>query len=285
VRLSAKTSLGSADVLLRDGVATSVTSLPHPIRGRETTGNVSPDDLALACDAWSYGLLTFYGADKYRVTFDELLAQPNTLRAARRVTDAGRELVYVDLSHKRARQEIWFDPDKNYLVKKLILSVDQPPAKERVESVVVKYLEASAGVFFPEQVESRWSEGSESGAVQTAKFTNIVINHPIAPETFSLRFPAGILVLDGIQGKVMKTDSNGMPTLRATDSGGEPLKLTTVSPIRASAGSGSDMRPTESERRPWTDWLLPVSVAVVCISGALWLAKKVRSLSGRAGDS
>jgi hypothetical protein len=281
LRATTKSEKGLQNVLVRDGITSSFSDEPHPERGRVTGGSITTKNVPIKCDPWSFGLLTFYGADHYRVTFDDLLAQPHTLHAVRKISEGGHPLIYVDLSHKRARHEIWFDPQKNYLVSKLRSHLlDVPTMKSCDESTVVSYSEPTPGIFFPERVDSRSIEGRK--ADRSVIFTDIVINQPLPPEAFDFHFPPGIVVADQIEGKMRQTDSDGRPILPVVDSSGRERPLATIGPIASSADSPEPVRlPTRVEPRPWTDWLFYVSALAVACLGIVWIGRKTRSMLAR----
>jgi hypothetical protein len=113
-----------------------------------------------------------------------------------------------------------------------------------------------------------------------AVFSNIQINKPVPGSIFNLRFPAGILVTDLLQGKMFKTDVNGEPTLPGTNQKGKELTLTTAPPFPITQDGDQTPSVTTEEPRSWTRWLFPAALVFFTLAGILWVIRRWRKPAG-----
>jgi hypothetical protein len=278
VRSQSRTQTSTSDVLVVGSRQTSITRGPSPRRGSETSGAIANAGGPLECDPWSDGLFTFFGQKRFRVTFSQLLSEPHRLHSVKNVKIDGRDLVYVSLSHDRARFEWWFDPQVNYLVRKMAGELNaREAAGQKTEHVVSKFREAAPGIFFPERVERRFYKDGKQISLSIAAFTEIQVNPSLPQGIFELRFPPGIMVADQIQGKMFKTDDLGRAILPALDpKTGKPLTLGTGEMVPGAEGEDGSNRVTEEEPRPWTRWLFPMSLGTLAVAGVLFVITKWR---------
>jgi hypothetical protein len=278
IRCQSRSGKTTSDVLVVGSRRTSTDRVPLHAGGSDTSGSISDArQVPISCEPWSYGLLTFYGRTTFRVTLTELLADVHRVHSVARVEVDGRALVYLDVSHDRARYEMWFDPDVNYLVRKMTFRLAGSGAEgQRSEFAVSSFKEPAPGIFFPERVEAiSYKEGKRKSS-SVAKFSGIQINRPLPQGIFDLKFPPGIFVSDIVQGTVSKSDENGQPTLPALDKEGKPLRLATGAIVPSADSEDSGNRVTQEEPRPWTRWLFPIALGFIGLAGALWLIKKWR---------
>lgn len=257
------------DLVLKDSVVRSVVTRLEP-KGPRKVATIMRDDRRplCPCDAWYCGLLALPGPTKAVtiLTLDELLKQPHELHRVARETDAGQELIYLKLSHARADLEIWFDPKVNYLVRKLVISFDDPqPKSGRRESRVVRFKEAAPAVYFPEEVESVvTSNGVRSDRIQRVTFSHILVNRPLPADAFDWFFPDGVTLNDLIEGKQFKADRAGNPIGASK----------TIPQITAVPVSSKQVTETREEPKPITRWLVPASAGILVLAGTLWLFRK-----------
>jgi hypothetical protein len=222
------------------------------------------------CDPWSLGLLTFSVESRGPLRFDELAGTAFQVRQIQRETEGGHEVVVVDLRHPKATHKLVFDPRVNYLLRKQTsLPVDDASGKGFTQTAEVLNFYEEAGVFFPQRIRFQTYEGDKLRSMREVVLADIRINHPLAPETFRLKLPAGGEFHDLIQGKVFTVDANGQ-----VNGAGRDLP---IPPPPAGASSG---RETSSEPVSWTAWLLPISVVVLLLAGCMWLAGRYRRRSG-----
>ncbi|HZU37793.1 MAG TPA: DUF1573 domain-containing protein, partial [Gemmataceae bacterium] len=162
-------------------------------------------------DVWRLALLSFADPHHAQVTLDELLRKAHKSRRVRRVERWGHAVLCLEVvTDENALIEVWFDPQYNYLARKMTTSADWGQGKlHGYDQEVGRFIEVRPGCYFPERVESRYTiEGRLLGRGE-AKFTEIQINQPIAAEIFHFRFPAGTEVLDTIQSKLYTATGSG----------------------------------------------------------------------------
>jgi hypothetical protein len=260
--------LGKTDSVVKDHQLTKVTG---------TEGRISTDAVPLDGDVWSMALLSFYGRERFRVSFDELVMESHTLHSVKTVKENGKELACVSIGHDRASFEILFDPEVNYLVKKMKMHYPGPGPAFDGEEVVTQFAEPHAGIFFPARVERNgtYSDGNRWDEVVT--FSDIRINESLAPDVFDFRFPPNILVWDFIHQKANRTDQDGQPVLPGVDDSGREAVIGAAAPpiVPILPGNGN-MRATTDEPPAGTRWLLPLSLFFLFCAACIWIARKWR---------
>lgn len=276
VRCQGESKTTKSDVLVQGERYKCLSKYPFLQGEQETAGVIGTTNVPICCDAWSYGLLTFYGRDRFRVSLTELLSQPHKLHAVRMVEENGQQLAYLDLTHDRARLEIWFDPQVNYLARKVRLHSGKSGSEKVTEQFISQFKEAAPGIFFPERIESNTVQDGAKKASWHAVFSNIQINKPVPADIFNLRFPPGILVSDLIRGKMLQTDANGEPTLPATNQQGKELSLAQAPPFSITQDRGEGPSVTKEEPRSWTRWLFPAALIFFALAGILWCIRRWR---------
>ena len=140
------------------------------------------------CDVWALSLLTFLSPQGGWVTLDELMNGQYKVNAVKRRTEGDRELIYINLENEKKRLEIWFDPQVNYLARKMYIT-SLTRVKTRGESEVVRFKEAEPGIYFPEQVETRGYHENNLTGITTKTFSDIRINQPLRSGVFQLAIP------------------------------------------------------------------------------------------------
>jgi len=273
VRSKWKKNHTSYDYLLRDSVIKALTKGRSPDGRERIVASITraTGQRLGECDVWNLALMTVASSQEGAVlTFDELLTKPYTLHRVERQENGHRQLILVDLSFERAHLEIWFDPQINYLVRKEIVTVPLGRGKLlkqlRQENQVTQVKEVLPGIFFPEKMESQVYVDNQLVSTQLATFSDIRVNHPLPADTFQLRFPRGVQLVNQIQGKEYKSDENG-------DSIGSSRPLASIPPL---VSSGNDQEVTEDEQKPLATWILLASVGILVIAGCLWLYRKRR---------
>jgi hypothetical protein len=245
---------------------------------RSPAGNIIPDtgNVGGISNPWSNALFQFMNIDTPAtkpvrpVPFSDLVADNKTKRAER-VRDGQDEAVVVELEKGRLVREFWFDPRRNYLIKKLVAKSDQGEATWEV----VGFKEAAPGVYFPEAMVIKAYKAGALQSTRTATFADIRVNMTIPESTFRLDFPPNIEVHDLIQGKKFITDASGRPSGAGVDlphpppptSPGHPVVPRTV---------------TKSEPTHWTAWVLPASAGILAVGGGAWGVRRWRTRGERA---
>ena len=163
-------------------------------------------------DVWELALCSLPGP---AVTFSHLLDTGGKIESAHLSHEPGGELAYLDVSlespPKTLRCEIWADPSKNYLVRRVVSHVTMEGAagKGRLEGEVTSFREVKPGVFFPESMELRiFHKGQEINRMVT-RLTSIHINEPLPMSVFKMSFPPGTVVSDQVRGTTFRIDQEG----------------------------------------------------------------------------
>jgi hypothetical protein len=266
------------DTLVRDGVVKQYESYPWRKGESARHGLIGVRDQPFSCNPWAYGLLTFPGQTKYRVPLDELLTDAHRVQSVRRDTRDGRALIHLDLSHDRARLDIWFDPAVNYLAR-IVRVRAEPPAGGPIDSVatVTEFREVAPGIYFPTRVHQQSTTGGDAKSDKwAATFTDITVNKPLPPDSLTLRFPPGIMVSDLVRNGVFRTDERGEPTLPALNSRGVRYTLGTSPPVPSDYQHLVPQPASVSleEPRSLTRWLLPAGLVLVAVGVLLKVARR-----------
>lgn len=97
----------------------------------------------------------------------------------------------------------WLDPKAGLLLRR----VDQDLAAKRDRKAIHNTLEVTGfesyglGAYFPEGVKGRLTEGGRTMSYRY-EFEVTSINKPLPPDTFTIRFPDGLHVVDSASGKI-----------------------------------------------------------------------------------
>lgn len=92
--------------------------------------------------------------------------------------------------------------------------------------------------------------------------------------TFDFKFRHGIYLTDRIEGKVYKVDVTGKPI-------GEKRPMLVAAPIPVSPDAPANSPRAETREEPGRSgwWLLPASMTILGVSGALLLVRRWRNRS------
>jgi hypothetical protein len=258
------------DMVVRNGQGLCLRSggpLAAPILSRET---LRPVD-GVGGDMWQYLLFSHCGWNPpsfYPLT--DILDHPYTLNRAERAV--GGE-IYVDLRHAGVkRQEFWFDPKVNYLVRKSVLT-PAADADLRWEHDVIAFSEAAPGVFVPTTVETRlFIKGNRVAVVRTT-LTDLKVNHDLPAAALRVPGVAGRSCLDLDRDSRYEVDADGNRV------GPETLvKVTRIAPPATDgSGDGPPARPVPSrEPTPWWVWVLSASGVVLAAGLGLAAIRRLR---------
>ncbi len=232
-------------------------------------------------DVWFLALihLTLVGVPQRPLSLTELLEAPHEVHQIKRVTEEGRELVYLDFSDDQSRFELWFDPATNYLIRKKVVHLRFHSA-QWWRDVVVRFKETAPAIYFPEHVVREQYYGDKLNLKTVIAFTDIQVNQSLPTGTFQLRFPHGVVVQDSIQGKYYRADAEGREIGPAFDENGKVMVFNQERPLPAGYPSDGPFTSTPHEPGSWTAWILPASLTVLALAGALWWLRRRRSASG-----
>lgn len=226
-------------------------------------------------DVWRQALFTLTAPGlRAPMPLSELLSKhPKLLRDAARKHENGRDYVVLQFANERAKVEYWFDSGVNFLVSRYRGESSEPAAggttsRAELHIDVTRFEEPVRGIYFPACVQHRYFWNGELKERKDIDLSELRINSAQSPEVFAFRFPAGTLVQDLIEGKEYRVGADGKPT-------GVIRELPDRSPPPTSAAGVRS--PSLAEATPWTAWLLPGSMATLCLAGGFWLKRRWRS--------
>jgi hypothetical protein len=198
------------------------------------------------------------------ITFDQFAgSHQKELRSIRRLTEGGVTLIAVEFKLPNWTCTMFLDPAANYMVRK---AWTQNDAEDGYHSgaEVTRFRQATPGVYFPEEVISKRRNAGRDQPDEIHTFRNVVVNQPIPASTFDLKFRHGIQVRDRIEGKKYPVNEAGIPIGPKV-----PLAATVVTPIDTQPRSATQQEPRSAG---W--WVLPTSVGLLCVAGALWYVRR-----------
>ena len=266
----------TTDSSFRDGVTKLYTNNLSQ-GGKARSGQITTKDMAYSCDAWSYGLLSYYGRDRFRVGLRELIGSEGTRASATHVNKDGRRLVRIDVSHARADLQIWLDPSVNYLARYVKTKTKPQFGMSDGLATVDSFQEVAPGVFFPVKVHCEIITGEErkkSGWV--AELADVKINHAIAEKDLEVRFPQNLLVGDEIRNGVFRTNADGIPSQQAVNSEGRKLILSSGPPVPIADPDAQIASVTKEEPLPRSRWILRAAIALLALAVVLSVARRIR---------
>jgi hypothetical protein len=267
------------DVLVKDGRVVSMSNTDDPRKHPKARAHISAyRGLPVGnADPMFHGLLKLV-ADAQKgaglVCFDDFMSyKPHTLRRAERVSEGSRELIVLKLEFAPdSWAEYYFDPAVNHLLRKIKSShvVGTGPSAFTMDgsTEVLRFREGAPGVFFPEEVVyNRVGNGKPLGTERFV-FRDLRVNQPLPPGALDVDPPKDAMIDDAIQGKRYNVGADGKQV-------GESQPLAMPGPPL-----GAVLRTeTREEPRSWSAWILPASLGLLGVAGALWLVRKWR---GRA---
>jgi hypothetical protein len=99
----------------------------------------------------------------------------------------------------------------------------------------------------------------------------ISINQPLPADIFRLRYPNGIFLTDSIRGTSYRVDPEGNPLSGEVPLGRNPPPSTVES---AKPEHNSE---TTEEPRPWSRWIIPISICLILVGLALAVRRRMKS--------
>ncbi len=257
------------EILVRDGKVWTLNSIAHNDHSASRLLSVGQYVSLSRGDVYHFALLTHWGGkDTMRCfTLNEILNKPHRIQAAKRVKESDRDLVYVQLSALRGVHEFWFDPAVNYLVrKKTWTSIDNPRFNH--EENVLKFFEASQGIYFPTEIELVHHEPDITHPAIRRKITELRINHSIPPDRMRLPNIKGLNCYDGDRHVTYTVDENG------TRTGPEKPEQVKSEPTKGMTQSLAPIPPS-SEPISLSHWILAFSCLGLICAG-IWRWRRSR---------
>ncbi|MFO0807891.1 MAG: hypothetical protein U0746_04640 [Gemmataceae bacterium] len=255
------------DIACRNGDVRSLSPAVWSGGRQSLTGTISRSKGFFGySDVWLTALFTHFGMNGQVYSLDELLAGPHKLRSAAEVTVDGRQLTYLDIQTGEIRNELWFDPSVNYLVRKRLVT-DSSHGQSRGGAEVRGFTEVSPGLYFPSEVRLIvvGRDGHETPSTYGTSFRDIKVNLGVPDSTFSLAFPEGTRVIDGIQGREFRVGSGGKL---------EPDNSKQVTTTLLTSIPPAEPTPVTERGNGFASWLTPVSVAVLLVGISFALIRR-----------
>jgi hypothetical protein len=190
---------------------TVIKSLEHEKDRRMAAGGIHPltKQNLTDCDAYAQALFRLPLPNTIiSVPLDQLLNDATRLGRAEKRTIEGREQIVlhfesekpylIDLKWKVA---VILDASVNHLVRRVTYehTSEKNGAKLVRDHRVVDFHEVAPSIFFPAKAVCEVAENGKLRTRQEVTFTDVVINRPLAPNTFAFRFPYGLLIGDSIR--------------------------------------------------------------------------------------
>lgn len=244
----------------------------------EQTGRFNP---------YGSGLLKLFGPKGWPLTLEKILSQPHKIKGVARQPLDGHDCVVVKMSFELDGQstgifEIWFDPQVNYLARRLTGEFTGAPNQPmaRRESQVLKFVEAAPGIHFPAEAETKFIAGKKVTHHEVVSFTDIRINQLLPADIFELPIPPNTTVLDAIADRQYKLDASGkvfgpshplekrMPGVSGKS--GQAPGIAASPPVVA-------LTATTKEPEPITRWVLYGLLLVLAIAGSIWYVRRLRA--------
>jgi hypothetical protein len=161
-------------------------------------------------EMWQYLLFSHWGwvppPGVSFYTLEEILQHRHVLHGAERLPSGQ---IRVELSHDGVkRQEFWFDPKVNYLVRKCVW-VPAGDATLRWEHEVITFAESAPGVFVPTTVEVRcFVKGKQEAVIRTV-ISELKVNHALPADALRIPGIAGMNCIDLNRHMEYKVDAEG----------------------------------------------------------------------------
>ena len=266
VRIHSQKDNTIEDILVESSKVTSIVK-ERTSRGESARASVFRVNQPLAtCDVWRMALFTFFGPEGGWITLDELLKSQSKLKTIKRQSESGKELIYIDLDHDKAKVEIWLDSHVNYLARKMRITMNLPGSRVWGEHEILRFKEVVDGIFFPEEIEARSYTDNKLDGTTFTTISDVKINQPLGQDVFKLRYPAGVQIMDTIEGKMYIANQEGRPIGTVKN-----MQVVRTPPLPVDGGSQTA---TEFEPKSLTRWILPASFGLVIVGGAIWFIQR-----------
>lgn len=206
------------------------------------------------------------------MSLEDLLDGPHELNRIERREEDGRELIYLELTHSKARLELWFDPSVKYLVRKSISHfrggwTDTPAHRK----TATRFEEIVPGIYFPAEVIAEDVNSELDSHVLTYSFEDLQVNHAIPANVFKMEFPPNTLVRNLIEHTTYRVDAQG--SLHEETN----RQMVDVPPVPL------ENRPsvTREEPQPGSRWILRVSALIFMVGVGAWVIRLYRRVKVR----
>jgi len=158
----------------------------------------------------------------------------------------------------------------NYLIRKVVRSRSGGRFTDIEE--VTQFKNCGKGIFFPEKVSGRAGLRGEPFESQSETLLSAIeVNAKLPPEVFRLRYPDGIMLTDAVRGTMYKVNSDGQPLTAEKPLGSVPP------PVPSQAAGPESGAETSEEPSDISRWILPISVGLIVVAGALAAYRRWKS--------
>lgn len=169
---------------------------------------IGPSDDAEAawCNFWARSL--FVLIDSPMTWVSDAIALPENVKGVKTEQLGDVEVYRVDVASDTLGQgSIWFDPAKNFLVRKIAVSYPRNPNFAGFEKEAIDFQEPKPGIWLAKTVEMRVFKRNPTTPDQkvlwrkhVTVFEEMVVNEPLNAAAFVLSFPEGTQVRDLLEG-------------------------------------------------------------------------------------
>lgn len=215
-----------------------------------------PEGITHVATAW--GLALMDRPDYFR-------ARVNAENVSEAISDTleGQRCYRVTILTDGAREDVWFDIKKNFLLRQRIVYPHPGNIAVFHRYKVTQFSEDKPGAFFPASVHYEIMNNGKVDQSHKMLFRDVKINDPIDPAKLTLRFPTGTHVTDTRKGIAYTVDENEQP-------------VGAVEHVAKSSERGSEvLMPTGLESRSYrTYWIVGGVVAAIAVSTAVYFRRR-----------
>lgn len=277
VRISNGDPKRAVDDYLMDGseIRQLGRSAPDP-RGRRgyVASRKPPSDFFCECDLEREMLFTIPGPNGGQYDLDQFLRFAKETPKASRSDLGGNECIRVRMAFDTTtglatEVTLWFDLERNYLVRKLEASYPGDTSRGEVE--ILEFLEAVPGVYVPVKCRRRSFRGRKLQQERVTTLEDLHVNGRIPRGIFDLpSVPAGTILKDWIKGESYAINQDWHRIGPAT-----PLSRITSAGL-ADAGPAEYRTQSTSAARPLSSWILPLALVLAVGAGAACVYRRYR---------
>lgn len=257
VRMREEYAEGQTDWLLKNGVSyASSKSTGDAGQAGYAAGNRRAERASHVLDVWAHAL---FSLDRLPI-HEYFTKYRDRLSVTAEVLD-GAKCVVVTADHRpqKCKLQFWLDPAINHLVRAIRTIEDDGSV---FESVITRFREHHAGVYFPERGITRYQPAPGKNQRPWEQESTFVaeINVPISDDIFQIRYHPGVTFVDEINGSAYRVDADGKPIGAAT-----PLAVNPIESPPAEIGTQTRLEDTDGTPWWWYASILFAASAVVAI--------------------
>lgn len=283
VRINCRRSDGVVmEHCVENGMQSAVTHTLPGSKGVESGGMIAHYKGAELgeCDYSVKGLLRIELPNELvYLPLEQLISQASAVNGPIQETVDGRQLTVIELILDRPAkmphkwtQKVYLDPTVNWMVRQVSVAA-QLSSGRHVQRVykVTEFSEPAPGLFLPTKIEASLIENhSQRSPIFQINVSQIRVNSLIPAETFTMKYPQGLKVLNSIDNTIYRVDPAGKPLANP-----EPYKR--LQGLGVPNDGQADNSPkivksaTASLSVQWSTVLMWVSLTVLVCTIALYL--------------